>query len=342
MTARDHVLVVGGAGYIGTALVNRLLLGGKTDVTVADSLIFGGKHALHGMFCFTGDDGAKFEFRRQDVCTMDLDRYDVDSIGTVVNLAAYSLPLCDLFPTEAISINRDAAVRLAKQCMDRGVHYIFPSTCSNYGVKVDDYAKEDDLLKPTSVYAKSKVEAEEAMMAIPHGGRRITILRLATAYGLGAMFRPDLLLHEFVRDAITHKKIRLYGAGYYRPLCHVDDIARAIARVIEMRRIGGVYNIGNTHQNFTKMELARIIQDETGCDIVEMATEAGTGDVRNYRVSFEKARKELGFYTVHEIKDEVRKMVSAYALGLYDFEARKFEQQKQQQQTDSTVQPDMG
>lgn len=323
---RDHVVIVGGAGYIGTALVHRLMTRRRpTEVTVVDSLIFGGRHALHGFFPFSaeGDEfesGHKFTFVKQDVRDINVDDYG-DEVGTVVNLAAFSLPLCNMYADVAMSINRDAAVRLARQCTERGIHYVFPSTCSNYGVRADEFAREEDVLKPTSVYAQSKVEAEYGMRALSHGDR-ITILRFATAYGLGGMFRPDLILHEFVRDAILKSKITLFGASFYRPVCHVDDIARAVVDVIQQQTVGGIFNIGNTQHNYTKMELASMVQQETGCEIA--AGEGGLTDPRNYKVSFEKARKELMFNTIHEPQLEVKKLVKAYGQCALDFEAPRF------------------
>ena len=311
-----NVLVTGGAGYIGSALVNRLLCDGK-QVTVADSLIFSGAHALHG--CFTND---LFSFVRRDVRDVNLD--DFGHLDAVVNLAAYSLPLSDQYPDEAMAVNRDAAVALGEQCAKKGVHYIFASTCSNYGVKTDGFAIETDILYPSGVYAKSKVAAEQIISK----NKATAVLRFATAYGLSAMFRPDLILHGFIRDALLKGEIRLYGTGNYRPLCHVDDLSFSVKRVLESGHYG-IYNIGNTRDNYTKAALAVLVQEKTHCEIVDVG--GNVDDPRNYRVSFEKAANKIGFYTSHKIDDEIEKIVDAYEQGLLTFEAPKFEQPTRQE-----------
>lgn len=306
-----HILIAGGAGYIGTALVNRLMQYEHLKVTVIDNLLFGG-HALHS---YLASDGERLKLIKADVRDLAL----MDDLYAVVNLASLNLPMSKQYPNEANAINHLAAVELAEQCANNGIKYVFSSTCSNYGVKTEGYAIETDALYPTSVYAKSKVETEQAIQNMPYDNT--VILRFATAYGLAARFRPDLILHEFIKDAWTKKLITLNGPNFYRPLCHVDDIARAIIRALNIARPKSVYNIGNTAHNFTKLQLAEMIQEQLpDCAI---AVSPSIPDPRNYKVSFEKARKDLFFETIHNPKDEIAKIVNALKDGLLTFEDQK-------------------
>lgn len=258
------VLVIGGAGYIGLALAKRLT---ETEhEVVIEDIILG-----------------------QDVREASGEGYDV-----VVDLAALRLKQSQANPQVADDVNHKAAVRLAKTSK----HFIFASTCSNYGMN-PDYVDEDCELIPTSVYAQTKVAAEQELMG------RATILRFATAYGLSQKFREDLILHEFVIDALNDGRITLYGADFYRPICHVDDIARAIVMAIEKQPID-VFNIGNTAHNYMKYELAKIVQKSVECDIDIIPANP---DPRNYRVSFEKAAKEMHYCTIHDVDEEVKHLV---------------------------------
>lgn len=270
------VLCVGGAGYIGTALARQLLSSDTNfEFDVWDKQ-FG-----------------------QDVRNVKGDGYDV-----VVDLAALRLRESEQNPEEALEVNYKAAVRLA----ETSKHFVFASSTSIYGVKQGGYATEDDDLYPTSVYAKTKALAEAELK----GKRNCTILRFATAYGLSPKFRLDLLIHEFILDAVSKGKITLFGSEFYRPVCNVNDLARGIMLAIE-KQPGEVYNVGNTLYNFTKHELALMVQREVpSCDI-EIVNKMP--DPRNYRVSFELIKKELGFSTTHEIQSEIADIVAACQNG---------------------------
>ena len=187
-----RVVEIGGSGYIGSALIQRLLGQGEQVVAV-DSLVYD-RHAMHGFFA-----DANFTFVKADVRNITIRNVAGNDVDCVVNLAALTLPASEKAPGQAMEVNTDAAIKLGNECENSSIHYIYPSTCSNYGVKTDGYAVEEDELKPVSTYARTKVAAEHAFSPL----RCVTILRFATAYGLGAMFRPDLLLHQFIIDALT-------------------------------------------------------------------------------------------------------------------------------------------
>jgi len=298
-----NVLCVGAAGYIGTAVTTQLL-DCATEVMAYDNLSRTGKHELGHLMS-----NQWFQFIRGDVADIDMNKFS--SADCVINLAALNLPSCEAHPNLCRSTNEVAAIKLAKECVGRGIHYVFSSTCSNYGVKTDSYAVETDKLVPTSNYARSKVEVENAIK----DWKDVTILRFATAYGAGAMFRPDLLLHEFIHSALTNHKIVLRGANFYRPLCHIDDIAMAVCEAV-MGKKTGIYNIGGTENNYKKQELAEMVQFFTNCDI---EFDKNQTDPRNYKVSFEKAKQELHFTPYHNIKKDIELLVDYHKQGLLNF-----------------------
>jgi len=217
-----------------------------------------------------------------------------DGYDVVVYLATLRLRESEANPAEAMEVNYKSAVRLSKTTH---AHFIYASTCSNYGTS-DGYATEDSPLSPTSVYARSKVMAEKELPSA-------TILRFATAYGVNEKTRMDLLLHEFITQA-KQGKIEIQNPNAYRPICHVDDIARAIKLAVEKQPVG-IFNIGKTEHNFTKLELAKMVQKEIPCEIV--INESNT-DPRNYRVSFESAYRELNFLAIHDPRDTVRELAA--------------------------------
>lgn len=307
-----NVGIVGGAGYIGSALVARAIRTTDWDITVIDDLLFG-SHALHQFYPLD----ERFRFYKRDIRNFwshDL----IKSFDVLINLASLDLNSSKQYPNAAFELNRDVAIKLSKIANENGASYLFTSTCSNYGMKTDEYADEFSKLEPTSVYAQSKVQAEEG---IESNNDDALIFRCATAYGLAAQFRSDLLLHEFVRDAIFKEQILLHGASFYRPICHVDDIAAAIIMGIE-ESADGIYNIGNTEHNFTKLELAQMVKDAVG-DKVNISQIENVIDPRNYRVSFEKAGEDFGFETEHSPPYETVKIVEEIESGNINFVERK-------------------
>lgn len=290
------ILVTGGAGYVGSTLVARLLSHSGYQVTVIDNLMHGGA----GILPFLD----RIEFIKRDI--RDIVPSSIVDYDCVVNLAALvGEPICKQLPTAAWKVNHWAAVELAKACEQYGKRLIALSTCSNYGLSTD-YAREGDPLYPVSLYAKTKVDMENDLLKLPE--LKATILRCATAYGMSYRNRFDLMLQQFVIEAFNKKRIELFGAGYYRPICHVDDIARAIILLINREHDGiEVFNVGSTNQNYTKLQLAEMIAERMPCEIVE---KNDIPDPRNYKVSFEKI-KRAGFLPMHSLKETIDSIATA-------------------------------
>lgn len=308
----ETVLVIGGAGYIGSALVARLLRDTKYNVRVLDDLMYGGDSLLP-YFNFK----ERFSFVRGDVRKID----PMPILGKAdyaVNLAALvGEPICKKFPVEATQINLEANIRMAEASERAGVkQFVFSSTCSNYGLsKSDELIDEHGELQPISLYAETKVQSEKKLLN-DFKKMKVTVLRFATAYGLASRVRFDLLLHEFIRDAWKKKKIVVYGAESWRPMVHVDDIARGIIAVLGNNSDGAeVYNVGSNDQNFKKIQLANIVAKRFGAEVETLPM---IKDPRNYKVSFDKVSKKFGYRTLFDPVTATNQIAEALEAGVID------------------------
>ena len=310
----SNVLVCGGAGYIGSALIQRLIKDSNVNVIVFDNLLYGGE-SIFQFYNFN----ERFRFIKGDLRNFDLEVL-LNDVDYVVNLAALvGEPICKKYPKKALEINFEANIKLATMAEKKDVkRYIFSSTCSNYGLDNSNrMITEDAPLKPISLYAETKVNSEKILLnELPN--LPSTILRFATAYGMASRIRFDLLLHELIRDAWTRGKIYVYGAQSWRPLIHVDDIARSIVDIIitsDNLEHKDVFNIGSNDQNFQKLTLAEMVAKRFDTTIEVTETKK---DPRNYKVSFDKARKKLNFKTIHGIIDTIDTIAQALESGLIE------------------------
>ena len=265
MSESKTVLVSGGAGYIGSALDSRLLSDTDLNVKVFDNLMYGGDSLFH-FFNFK-----KFSFIKGDLRTFDLPKI-LNDVDFVVNLAALvGEPICKKYPKEAQEINFEANINLAKTCEKQGIdRYVMMSTCSNYGLRQNqEMLTESDELQPISLYSETKVNSEKILLN-ELSELSTAVLRASTAYGMASRIRFDLLLHQFIYEAWEKKQISLYGANSWRPMVHVDDIARAIVLVLtqhDKMKKKDVFNVGSNEQNFQKITLAKIVSERFGVEI---------------------------------------------------------------------------
>lgn len=307
---KETVLVVGGAGYIGTALVDRLLKDTKYKVRVLDSLLYGGD-SLIPFFKYRD----RFSFVKADIRYAKLDDH-VRHIDYVVNLAALvGEPICKQYPVEATDINLKANIMLAEACERNGVlQYIYSSTCSNYGLAKDENPiDEDGELQPISLYAETKVKSELKLLT-EFKRMHVTVLRFATAFGLSQRVRFDLLLHQFIRDAWKEKKIVVYGGNAWRPIVHVDDIARAIMTCVgQWSDKAEVYNVGSNDQNYRKIELADMVAKRFGATVQSLNE---IKDARSYKVSFDRINKKFGYVTQSPPEETIDQIAHALETGI--------------------------
>ena len=319
MNKLKSILVTGGAGYNGSVLTHKLVELGY-NVRIIDSLIY-------------GRDGISDLISKNSVELIEKDIRDektlneaVKDIDCIIHLAAIvGDPFCKKIPVAAKQINEDATKKLVNISKKQGVkRFIFASTCSNYG-SASTIVDENSPIQPLSLYSKTKVNSENFILNTKNSSFEPCILRFATAHGLSPRMRFDLLLQEFLRDAILDKKIRIYGPNFWRPLAHVDDISNACITTIKSSKnliSGQVYNVGNTSENYTKKMLAEIIQEFVPSTEIEIT--GSKTDLRTYKVSFDKIKSNLKFISKKTIRNSIQDILSKIEKGNLDPRASEF------------------
>jgi nucleoside-diphosphate-sugar epimerase len=318
-----HVLVIGGAGYVGNVLVRRLLADGHR-VRVLDRLLFDHGSAIAGVFEEPG-----FSFVLGDLTEPDDLERSLDGITDVVLLAALvGDPICSAYEDLARKVNGEGARAVFDAANRAGVdRFIFTSTCSNYGLREsDDLATEESELAPVSLYAETKVEFEQYVLGKESEWNCCpTLLRIATAYGVSQRMRFDLTISEFTRTLAIGDELLVYDADTWRPYCHIDDISLAIRTVLaaeEDKVRGEIFNVGHSDENYTKRMVVDAVQEHLGGAGKVRIKEGGT-DPRNYRVSFDKIRDHLGFEPAHRVPESVGRLIEAIHAGAFpDVDAR--------------------
>jgi nucleoside-diphosphate-sugar epimerase len=263
-------------------------------VRAFDSLLFGGQSLL-GVW-----PDPKFRLIRGDMRDREAVADALQGVDAVVHLAAIvGDPNCAREPELARAVNLDASLSLIDQAERAGVsRFIFASTCSNYGrmADADGWVDETSPLTPVSLYAETKVAVERALFERPMGSMATTALRFATVFGVSPRMRFDLTVNEFTRSLVTDRHLVVFGEQFWRPYVHVRDVARAVALVLAAPRDyvdRDVFNVGDTDQNFQKQQLVELMRPYAPDAIVEYVRREE--DPRDYRVSFEKIRRRLGF-----------------------------------------------
>jgi len=279
-----RVLIVGHRGYIGPVVAQHLtasLAGCQIDGV--DSNWFAGSEAV------PYPDGAFSKQIKAD--TRDLSADDLAGYDAVVQLAAVSNdPIGKEFENATMAINSEAAIATAKAAKAAGVrNFVFASSCSMYGAGADGFRKETDTLNPLTAYARSKVATEVGLRGLADDAFTVTSLRFATACGASPMLRLDLVLNDFVATALRTGQIEVLSDGSpWRPLIHVNDMARAIEWGIT--RTGDAHvevNVGSMDWTWQIGQLAKDVGDVLGGVDVTINTDA-TPDNRSYRVDFSK------------------------------------------------------
>ena len=319
MNELKSILVTGGAGYIGSVLTHKLVESGY-NVRIIDSLIYG----KDGIFDLISNNSV--ELIEKDIRDEKTLNEVVKEIDCVIHLAAIvGDPLCKKIPKAAKQINEDATKKLVTVSKKQGVkRFIFASTCSNYGSS-STTVDENSPVQSLSLYSTTKVNSENFILSTKDSSFEPCILRFATAHGLSPRMRFDLLLQEFLRDAILDKKIRIYGPNFWRPLAHVDDISNACITAIKSSKdaiSGEIYNVGHTRENYTKKMLAETIQEfvpSTEIEIMESKT-----DLRTYKVLFDKIKNNLKFISKKTIRDSISDILTEIEKGGLDPKASEF------------------
>jgi nucleoside-diphosphate-sugar epimerase len=311
-----NILLIGGAGYVGTVLTSHFLKKGYT-VTVLDNFVYHNQFAIQP---YIGDPDYRFIYGDMNDTSKLAEA--AKGITDVILLAGLvGDPITKKYPVESEKINEKGV----RNCMDyfdgKGLDkLIFISTCSNYGlIGENELADENFTLSPLSLYAKAKVANEHYLMQ-KKGVADYTgvVLRFATAFGLSPRMRFDLSVSEFVRDVFFGEELLVYDEHTWRPYCHVRDFARLLETVIcagKGKVNFEVFNAGGDVNNFTK----KMIVDEILKFIPDGNVRYGENgsDPRNYKVSFNKVKKVLGFEPQFTVTDGISELVNALQIGLY-------------------------
>lgn len=312
-----HILLVGGAGYIGTAITPSLLSNGY-KVTCLDNFVMKNNFAIGGFLS-----NSNYRFVYGDMGNQQELALALEGVTDVVILGGLvSDLLTKKYPEQAYNINNIATMRCIDMLNNRGLsHVIFISSCSNYGVQDNGrLATEDAELKPTSLYAQSKIEIEQYILSLK--GRVDycpTILRFATAFGLSPRMRLDLTINEFVYQGLTKKELLIFNPDAWRPYCHVQDFARLIDLVVKAdsdQVCFETFNAGGVINNYTKQGIVDKILEYIP-DVNVKCWEHVT-DPRDYRVDFSKVAQQLGFVPEYTVDDGIKEIISAVNNHIFD------------------------
>jgi nucleoside-diphosphate-sugar epimerase len=302
-----HVLVIGGAGYVGSVLIPKLLER-DYDITVLDALLYG-----NGAAVIEHAGRQRIRFVRGDIRSVESVASACRYADAVVHLGGLvGDPSCALDEELTVEINLTSTGMIGSVVRGLGIpRLVFASSCAVYGAG-QGVLDEDSELAPVSTYARTKAESERVLMAMADTGFAPTALRFGTFYGLSPRPRFDLVVNLLAAKAVREGSISIFGGEQWRPFIHVDDGADAIIAALEapMAAVRGqAFNVGSDDQNHTLTEVAGMIADLTPG--LEVITEPAAAVEADYKVSFAKIRDVLGFVPSHTLSDGIAQIQNA-------------------------------
>ena len=304
------VLLVGGAGYIGSALLPMLLEKGY-HVRLLDLFLYGAepiRDFLHH---------PSLEIMRADFRQVDKVVEATKNMDAVIHLGAIvGDPACALNEDLTIEVNLMGTRMIAEVAKGSGVsRFIFASTCSVYGA-CDEVLDEHSVLNPVSLYARSKIASERVLLSLSDSNFAPTVLRFGTIYGLSGRTRFDLVINLLTAKALVEGQITIRGGDQWRPFVHVHDAALAVFKTLEAPFSlvkNQTFNVGSNEQNYTIYQIGKIInQFVPAAQIVDQGPDT---DRRNYRVNFNKIRDILGFAPAWVVEKGVAQVIEAIESG---------------------------
>lgn len=299
------ILVTGGAGYIGSILVEQLLLE-NYEVTVVDNFMFGQKSLNHLVY------NKNLNVFKNDIRNPYFLKSIIKKFDIIIPLAGYvGAPICNKFPNEAEDVNKKSIISLIKKVNNDQI-VIYPNTNSGYGTTSGEiFCTEKTPLNPISSYGKDKMIVEERIMK-----RKNSIgFRLATVFGTSPRMRTDLLVNDFTYRAFNEKKIILYESAFVRNYIHVRDVARAFVFAIKnfKKMRGEVFNLGLSDVNLTKKQLCLKIKKHIKNFEIKTNEYKKDIDQRNYKVSNKKIEK-LKYKTIYSLDDGISELIKFYRI----------------------------
>jgi nucleoside-diphosphate-sugar epimerase len=304
-----QVLVTGGAGYVGSALVPALLRAGYR-VRVLDLYLFG-DDVLDEVRDHPGLEQIKGDLRDRALVAR-----AVGGCDAVIHLACISNdPSFELDPTLGKSINYDAFLPLVELAKSAGVRrFVYASSSSVYGIKQEEQVTEELSVEPLTDYSRFKAMCEDVLLAQRAPGFVTLIFRPATVCGYSPRLRLDLTVNILTNHAVNSGRITVFGGTQMRPNIHIADMVDAYLQSLlwaDEAVDGRIYNVG--FENYRLLDIADMVREVAG-EKVEIVT-TPTNDLRSYRVSSAKIARELGFRARHTVQDAVRDLVAAFRGG---------------------------
>jgi nucleoside-diphosphate-sugar epimerase len=304
-----RVLVTGHNGYVGTVMIPMLVQAGHEVVGLDTNLYRGSTF---------GREPNKAKITEVEKDVRDLEVRDLLGFDAIIHLAGLSNdPLGDLNPDLTLEINHKASVRLAKMAKMASVErFIFSSSCSNYGAGGDGWLTEHSAFNPVTPYGVSKVRVEQDVCKLADDDFSPTFLRSATAYGVSARLRFDLVVNNLTAWAYTTGQVYLKSAGTsWRPFVHIEDMSRAFVAALHAPREkvhNQAFNVGQTAENYRVCDIAKIVVEIVPGSRIEFAPGAEP-DKRNYRVNMDKIANTLSEYKPQwSVRKGVQELYAAY------------------------------
>lgn len=309
----ETILIIGGAGYLGSMVCRELLQKGY-KVKVLDNILY-------------SDVGIKEFYKNKNFTLVNSDMRSIETVvnaikgvDAVILLAAIvGDPASAIKPQNTIEVNYHSTKMIADICRYHQINrFLYASTCSVYGRdKNSDKLTEESVMNPLSLYAKTKIESEKAIIKTMDGNFSPTILRLSTLYGLSPRMRFDLVVNILVAKAINDKQITIFGGKQYRPLVHVADAASAFVACLEapLSKVKGeIFNVGSNDQNYMILDLGKIIHKEF--PDAELLVNEDKEDERSYFIDFTKLSTILNFKPKYRVIDACNEIREAFEKGI--------------------------
>jgi len=305
----NTVLVTGGAGYVGSVLVPKLLSAGY-QVKVLDLFLYG-RHVLNEV-----KDDPKLELISGDIRNRSTLEQSLKGCDAVIHLACISNdPSFELDPELGKSINYDSFFDLVDVAKDSGVHrFVYASSSSVYGIKKETNVTEELALQPLTDYSKYKAMCEEILLQKREPGFNTLILRPATVCGYSPRLRLDLSVNILTNHAVNNRLITVFGGEQMRPNIHIDDVTNLYVKSLQWsdKEIDGqIFNAGYDNQKI--MDIAETARNVVGPDVNIITTP--TDDLRSYHISSAKIEQQLNFVAQYSVEDAVKNLVSAFNNG---------------------------